>query len=209
MNNLLKAVTKTFLEDLQLNYDVTEQLHREIANLNEELSLQGNSQFTIDNITEASSWTAPQLQAFLDGFGIKTQHKGSSLGKEVLTARLLKLRNNTLTNNDFLPTPFGRNYINYWLPFIKESIIGAVVIVFVFIGVAMLYKLAEHYHSHYKCDYVFSFNMYSLPCFASKKARAFLEEQQYNMVYTVLIAVTLAVCNAMRRINKRVSGFFR
>ena len=54
------------------------------------------------------------------------------------------IRNNTLTNNDFLPTPFGRNYINYWLPFIKESIIGAVVIVFVFIGVAIYLYSSKH-----------------------------------------------------------------
>lgn len=221
--HLLAMFVQVILGDYRF-YNGTDKLHGEIEKMNEKLTLTDSSRLTIDNITEASAWTLPQLQSFLDGFNIETQHEGASLDKEVLLAKLVRFKDNALESGDCKPSPFGKNCINFWKSFALETIIGFGIVALVFYAVASVHYAIHHYT--YTCNPVFPFLVTPsdewfqwLPCYVIKKADWFLnfylatyyyQRQglgELNIVYSALIGSALAVSNARSRLG--LPNFFQ
>ncbi len=117
--------------------------------------------------------------------GVRTRDGGVALGKEGLSRRIKTVWENRGRVNWFEPTPTGINRREWWLPMFKEFFTGVAMVVGTILLSRYLYIWAEHYHAKWDC--VSYGNFYSMWCYTAKKSRAYLEDMNYNMVYTALI----------------------
>ena len=73
--------------------------------------------------------------------------------------------------------------------------------------VQYLYGFSEDFHQSYECSKLANF--YSLHCYVLKKCRAYLEEMNYNLVYTVICGLGIAAANTLRKYQNAATRAFQ
>ena len=89
------------------------------------------------------------------------------------------------------------NWKSFWLPMMGEFFIAIVTVIGTVIGVHYLYYVSENLHKEFDC--VYYRNFYSMQCYMIKQCRSYLESLTYNIVYTTICGVGLALANFVSR----------
>ncbi len=191
--------------------DTRTTLERLIHAENEYRELMGHKDFLVlpnghnekeVNIYEANLWNNAELAALLRKAGVRTRNAGHALPSLGLLLRLRQCIENTACETVYEPTALGRNKRDYWLPIFKELVHGAFICFITIVVVHCLYYWSEELHHRCRCVKISEF--YSLKCYVLKKCRSYLEEMSYNLVYTVLCGLGLAMANTARKYSTAV-----
>ena len=155
------------------------------------------------NIYQNNMWNVAEIAAILRNGGVRDRNAGRALPLAGLLLRLRQVMENTAPETSYEPTPFSRNKREYWFPVIREMCVGIFITILTITVVQYLYIWSEYLHQHYNCVQTSEF--YSLKCFVVKKSRSYLEEMNYNMVYTAICGLGLAAANALRKYQNAVN----
>ena len=148
---------------------------------------------------QQDKWTVEGYASILRNAGVRTRNAGNSLSKGALARRLRQVWEEKAKPSVFEPTMIGENWMEFWKPWLDEFI-KSIVFVLITMAVTMgLFRFVEYFHAEWKCNQIFEF--FSMWCYATKKTRSFLEEQNYNMAYQVLTG--LGIRGAMYFFNLR------
>jgi len=159
------------------------------------------------NIYENNMWNNATLAALLRNAGVRSRTAGHALTALGLILRLRQIVEDTAPESAYEPTAFGRNKWEYWFPIIREMVVGIVITILTIFSVQYLYGWSEDFHQRYECSKVGNF--YSLHCYVFKKCRAYLEEMNYNLVYTVICGLGLAAANTLRKYQNAATKAFQ
>ena len=160
----------------------------------------GSNEIELYNLDVSTNTT------ILRNAGVRTRQGGISLNVGGLRRRIRQVWENRANPNYFEPSIAGINRREYWLPIVKELITGVCMVFGTILLTRQLYVWAEHYHAQWECvDYG---NFYSMWCYAVKKSRTYLEELNYNMVYTALIGVGAFVSKILFAYQKQFNKYF-
>ena len=159
------------------------------------------------NIYQANMWNNATLAALLRNSGVRSRSAGHALTAMGLLLRLRQVVEDTAPENAYEPTAFGRNKYEYWFPIFREMVVGVSITILTIVSVQYLYGWSEDFHQHYECSKVRNF--YSLQCYVFKKCRAYLEEMNYNLVYTVICGLGLAAANTLRKYQNAATKSFQ
>ena len=101
----------------------------------------------------------------------------------LLKVRLLHLMHGKYGNDWFEPTPFGRNWLGYWMPLVL-ALVQCFMISFVTVGVTYAaYTLGEHWHHAYRCDKIW--NWMNPQCQVADFVRTNAKQWVYKWYYQV------------------------
>ncbi len=139
--------------------------------------------------------------------GVRTREGGVALNVGGLRRRLRQVWENKAVAKYFEPSPAGINKREYWLPIVLELIQGALIIIGTILLSRYLYIWAEYYHERWDC--VTYGNFYSLWCYTAKKSRAYLEDLNYNMVYTALIGCGAFASKLLMTYQRQFNRYFQ
>ena len=159
------------------------------------------------NIYENNMWNNATLAALLRNAGVRSRNAGHALTAMGLILRLRQVVENTAPETAYEPTAFGRNKWEYWFPILRELFVGVGITILTIFTVQYLYGWSEELHQSYECSKVANF--YSLHCYVFKKCRAYLEEMNYNLVYTVICGLGLAAANTLRKYQHAATKAFQ
>lgn len=169
---------------------------------------QVNGVCNLFNTTNAEpSWQVDTLKVMFTSCGIKRREAGADLTKVNLIRRLERVWFNEAAENEYEPTPFGRNVRGYWFPIFKEIIYSFLFVFGTIFIVQFLYEMSESYHHEWNC--VSRREFYSMKCYAAKKCRTFFEETNYNMVYTALIGMGAAATRIATKHQQQFNKYFQ
>ena len=175
-------------------------LHKE----NEERSSEKDSHEVVididDPFKEPSAWNRPALLSISNEIGLKVSTRGVVLCKSSLIRNLKRVMNDSILMRDFIPAPFGYNYIDYWLPIVCNISYVVFVTSMSICGIHLSYIAAENLHNQYECSYWLK--MYSLQCYVLKKVRHYLEDMNYNIVYSTICALSVALTSLFVRLRR-------
>jgi len=149
----------------------------------------------------------PTNTTILRNAGVRTREGGVALNVGGLRRRLRQVWENRACPKYFEPSPTGINRREYWLPIVKEFVTGVLIVIGTILLSRYLYILAEYYHSKWNC--VEYGNFYSMWCYTAKKSRAYLEELNYNMVYTALIGCGAFASKIIIAYQKQFNKYFQ
>tara|TARA_R110000787_G_scaffold252484_1_gene357935 strand:+ start:107 stop:739 length:633 start_codon:yes stop_codon:yes gene_type:complete len=158
------------------------------------------------NLYESNMWNNATLAGLLRNAGVRSRSAGHALTALGLISRLRQIVENTASESAYEPTAFGRNKWEYWFPIIREMVVGVGITILTIFTVQYLYGFSEDFHQSYECSKVSNF--YSLHCYVLKKCRAYLEEMNYNLVYTVICGLGLACANTLRKYQNSATKAF-
>lgn len=153
-----------------------------------------------DPFNDPSKWTMDTLTIIVSKVGLKASTHGVSFSKNSLIRILKRVLDESITRTDFVPRSFGYNMVEYWLPIISNVAYVMIVTTGTIMLINISYLLAEHYHDEYEC--VNWFKMYSLQCYVLKKVRNYLEDMNYNIVYSTMCALSLALTTLFMNLRK-------
>jgi len=139
--------------------------------------------------------------------GVRTRQGGLALEKEGLQRRIKAVWENKGKIEWFEPSPTGINRREWYLPMITEIVTGVLMVVGTILLSRILYIWAEHYHAKWDC--VHYGNFYSIWCYSAKKSRAYLEDMNYNMVYTALIGCGAFASKLLMSYQKQLNKVFQ
>ena len=162
----------------------------------------GNNEEEV-NIYQTNMWNVAEIAAILRNGGVRDRNAGRALPLAGLLLRLRQVMEDTALVSAYEPSPFGKNKREYWFPIFREMFVGIAITILTVVVVQWLYIWSEHLHHEYNCVQTSEF--YSLKCFVLKKSRAYLEEMNYNMVYTAICGLGLAAANTMRKYQSAVN----
>lgn len=146
-------------------------------------------------------WSVSQLATALSEAGVKTRVAGREMDKSSLLHRFETIYSERPYPTDWVvPSPNGENWRAYWGPIIGEAIWAVLVVIGTVLGVYAAYYFCEEQHYKYQCRYLK--NMYSLQCFVLKKSRSYLEEMNYNIVYSVACGLGVFLSGFLMRLQK-------
>ena len=149
------------------------------------------------NVFELIQWSVPELAALLRECDILTRVAGREMDKSGLMTRMKQVYYNTERSNVYKPSPLGHNWIGFWSPYIADILITIMTVLGTLAGVHYLYTYCEYYHYAWNCSNWRK--MYSLECYVLKKSRFYLEEMNYNLVYTTLCGLGIALTGLFAR----------
>ena len=149
------------------------------------------------NVFDLIQWSVPELAALLRECDILTRVAGREMDKSGLMTRMKQVYYNTERNNVYKPSPLGHNWIGFWSPYIADILITIMTVLGTLAGVHYLYTYCEYYHYAWNCSNWRK--MYSLECYVLKKSRFYLEEMNYNLVYTTLCGLGIALTGLFAR----------
>tara|TARA_R110000803_G_scaffold1094_5_gene3725 strand:+ start:169 stop:960 length:792 start_codon:yes stop_codon:yes gene_type:complete len=158
------------------------------------------------NLYNANMWNVAPLATILRSAGVKTRSAGHALSLLGLLLRLRHVMDDTAPESAYDPTCFGRNKWEYWYPILKEIFVLFIITTLTVIGVQFLYVWSEHFHHTYEC--VKTSEFFSAKCYVLKKCRSYLEEMNYNLVYTVICGIGLAIANILRKFTNAATANF-
>jgi hypothetical protein len=139
--------------------------------------------------------------------GVRTREGGVGLTVGGLRRRLRQVWEDKAVPKYFEPSAAGINMREYWLPIVLELIQGALIIAGTIVLSRYLYIWAEYYHEKWDCVSYAQF--YSMWCFTAKKSRAYLEDLNYNMVYTALIGCGAFASKILMTYQKQFNKYFQ
>jgi hypothetical protein len=154
------------------------------------------------NIYQNNMWNVAEIAGILRQAGVRDRIAGRALPLAGLLLRLRQVMEENAIVGAFEPHPFGRNKKEYWLPILREMVLGVIITILTIIVVQWLYIWSEHFHHVFNCVQTSEF--YSLKCFVIKKSRSYLEEMNYNMVYTTVCGLGIAAANTLRKYQSAV-----
>lgn len=153
-----------------------------------------------DPFKDPNLWTMDTLTIIVSKVGLKPSTHGVSFSKNSLIRILKRVLDESIVSKDFVPRAFGYNMYEYWAPIFSNI----AYVIFVTTGTIFLinisYLAAEYYHDEYECCNWFK--MYSLQCYVLKKVRNYLEEMNYNIVYSTMCALSLALTTLFVNLRK-------
>lgn len=158
------------------------------------------------NIYESNMWNNATLANILRNAGVRTRTAGHPLTSLGLILRLRQVIENNAPETAYEPTAFGRNKYEYWQPIIRELIVGIGITFVTIFAVQYMYSWSEELHHRYNC--VKTSEFYSLKCYVFKKCRAYLEDMNYNLVYTVVCGIGIACANTLRKYQTAATSKF-
>ncbi len=161
----------------------------------------------VSNEIEVYNLDVPTNTTILRRAGVRTREGGVALNVGGLRRRLRQVWENKAVAKYFEPSPAGINKREYWLPIVLELIQGACIIIGTILLSRYLYIWAEYYHEKWDC--VAYGNFYSMWCFTAKKSRAYLEDLNYNMVYTALIGCGAFASKLLMTYQKQFNKYFQ
>lgn len=149
------------------------------------------------NLFDANQWTVGALASLLREAGVRTRKAGRELTGNPLMTRMRQVYENTASASCYEPTVSGANWWEYWLPFFIEFIYLIIFVSGTILGVLFLYTWTENLHASYGCISYTRF--YSWECFILKKARAYLENLNYDLAHTVIMGVALSLTRILAK----------
>ena len=123
-----------------------------------------------------------------------------SFSKNSLIRILKRVLDDSIERKDFVPRAFGYNMYEYWVPIFSNIAYVILVTTGTIFLINISYLAAEYYHDDYEC--VVWYKMYSLQCYVLKKVRNYLEEMNYNIVYSTMCALSLALTTLFVNLRK-------
>lgn len=166
----------------------------------------GNNEDDV-NIYQANMWNNATLAALLRNANVRSRNAGHALTALGLILRLRQVIEDTAPETAYEPTAFGRNKYEYWSPIVREMVVGISITIMTIFTVQYLYGWSEDLHQAYECSKIINF--YSLHCYVFKKCRSYLEEMNYNLVYTVICGLGLAAANTLRKYQNAATRPFQ
>ena len=149
----------------------------------------------------------PTSTLLLRNAGVRTREGGVALNVGGLRRRIRQVWENKAVPKYFEPSPAGINKWEYWLPIVRELVQGVLIVVGTILLSRYLYIQAEYYHDKWNC--VEYGNFYSMWCYTAKKSRAYLEDLNYNMVYTALIGCGAFASKILMTYQKQFNKYFQ
>ncbi len=159
------------------------------------------------NIYDDNMWNVAGLAGLLRVAGVRVREAGHPLPLLGLLLRLRQVVEDTAPSHAYEPSPFGKNKWSYWFPILQELFSGLAITLGTIFAVQVLYHWSEEYHHRYNCTY--SSEFYTLKCYVLKKSRSYLEELNYNLVYTVLCGLGIAFANTLRKYQSSATARFK
>jgi len=175
-------------------------LHKENEERSSEKDSHGDDVDIDDPFKEPSMWNRPALLSISNEIGLKVSTRGVVLCKTSLMRNLKRVMNDSIQMSDFVPTPFGYNYIAYWLPIVGNISYVVLVTSMSICVIHLSYVAAESFHNQYECSAWLK--MYSLQCYVLKKVRHYLEDMNYNIVYSTICALSVALTSLFVRLRR-------
>ena len=149
------------------------------------------------NVFEPALWSVSDLAAILRECDVLTRAAGREMDKSSLMIRMKQVYYNTGSRSIYKPAPLGHNWIGFWSPYITDILMTIATVIGTLVGVHYLYTKCEYYHYVWNCSNWRK--MYSLECYVMKKSRSYLEEMNYNLVYTTLCGLGIAITGLLAR----------
>ena len=149
------------------------------------------------NVFDHDQWSVADIASVLKECGILTRAAGREMDKSSLMNRMKQVYYNNANYSVYKPSPVGHNWIGFWSPYFADIFMTIATVIGTVIGVHYLYTYCEVYH--YKLGCSNWKKMYSLECYVLKKSRAYLEEMNYNLVYTTLCGLGLVLAGMLAR----------
>lgn len=149
------------------------------------------------NVFDSNMWTVSELAAVLSKCDILTREAGREMDKSSLMTRLKQVYYKKESSSVYKPSPLGHNWRGFWSPYISDITMTLATVIGTIAGVHYLYSYCEHYHYALNCSNWRK--MYSMECYILKKARSYLEEMNYNIVYTTLCGLGIALTGMLSR----------
>jgi len=146
-----------------------------------------NTKETTVNVYDAELWSVSSLSSLLREAGVRTRVAGRELDKLALISRIRQILTAKEARNIYIPSPFGINYTEFWLPLLLETMYLVATVIISVVGVDYCYKWTETKHSEYDCTNFWK--RFTFECYGIKKARSFLEELNYNVFYTIFCSI--------------------
>ena len=167
-----------------------ELLDKAIVFLNEEKSK--NNEIAIDksNVLESEQYSVGQLASLLRDANCLTRVAGRELDKGAMMSRLSSIIEGEPPKKYFVPSAFGYNSTGFWFPVLSDMLFSVIMIALIVGSSHLVYRICEHYHSLYGCQYFI--NSFSPECYILKKGRATLEDLQYYILYASVCAIGVA-----------------
>ena len=149
------------------------------------------------NLFDSNEWSVSDLASVLRECGILTRNAGRDMDKNSLLLRMKNVFYNRASSDVFKSSPLGHNWRGFWKPYIAEVLMAIFTVLGTLAAVHYLYSYCEYYHYTWNCSNWRK--MYSLECYVMKKSRAYLEEMNYNLVYTTLCGLGIAMAGILSR----------
>lgn len=149
------------------------------------------------NVFDGNMWTVSELASVLNECDILTRSAGREMDKTSLVTRMKQVYYNTENCSVYKPSPLGHNWRGFWSPYTSDIMMTLATVIGTIAGVHYLYSYCEHYHYVLNCSNWRK--MYSMECYVLKKARSYLEEMNYNIVYTTLCGLGIALTGMLSR----------
>lgn len=149
------------------------------------------------NVFDGNMWTVSELASVLNECDILTRSAGREMDKSSLVTRMKQVYYNTENCSVYKPSPLGHNWRGFWSPYTSDIMMTLATVIGTIAGVHYLYSYCEHYHYVLNCSNWRK--MYSMECYVLKKARSYLEEMNYNIVYTTLCGLGIALTGMLSR----------
>lgn len=183
-------------------YKFTEGQVDEVADVVEELveNVIDSSKNIIENecnLFDTSEWTVSDLASVLRECGILTRSAGRDMDKNSMLLRMKNVFYNRASSDVFKASPLGHNWRGFWKPYIAEVLMAIFTVLGTLASVHYIYSYCEYYHYTWNCSNWRK--MYSLECYVMKKSRSYLEEMNYNLVYTTLCGLGIAMAGLLSR----------
>lgn len=181
-----------------------DRLEKSLIKLNNE----GENNITKEDLVSGTAMiSAAEASILLKDNGVKIRCAGRELTKVMLNNRVKEFVNGTLPLSYYQPSPFGKNWREYWLPILIETVYSIIIIVGTIVGTIVLYQLCEHFHHEWECQSLV--NIFSVHCYVAKKSRSYLETYAYDIVYTTIVGVGVALVRIFMKMRGKVESHFK
>ena len=150
-----------------------------------------------ENYYDENMWNNAPLAGILRESGIRTRGAGHNLTGLVLLLRLRQVMEGTAPPRAFEPNWYGENKKEFYLPLLTDFLMTTFLVAGTVLGVHYLYGFCERYHTQLECHTWKEF--YSLKCFVLKQSRHYLEMFNYELVFTTMCVVGLALVSIFRK----------
>jgi len=185
-------------DDHKNTHEVEEDDHKNTHEVEEDDDKNTHEEEEADyNVFDSKMWSVSDLASVLRECDILTRSAGREMDKSSLVTRMKQVYFNKECSNVYKPSPLGHNWRGFWSPYTTDMIMTVAIVIGTIAGVHYLYTYCEHYHYVWNCSNWRK--MYSMECYVIKKARSYLEEMNYNIVYTTLCGLGIALTGMLSR----------
>jgi hypothetical protein len=182
-------------DDEDNEIDAIKKKNKQELNKNTENTSENNT--ILYNVFDLTLWSVSDLAAILRECDVLTRIAGREMDKSSLMTRMRQVYYNTESSSIYKPSPLGHNWRGFWSPYITDIFMTIATVIGTLAGVHYLYTNCEYYHYIWNCSNWRK--MYSLECYVLKKSRSYLEEMNYNLVYTTLCGLGIALTGMLAR----------